>query len=190
MDNTNDPVDISDIVRRVMERLGRQPSGADDSTTSINDSVITASTIEQLTGNPSTICIPAKAVVTPAARDELHRRGIHLQTNTPRDLPATHDPIIDHTDARRGDAVRDQVARRGVAFGRARILLSDCPAADVYRLCSQEREVAVMITGVDDIDRFAAELSPTCWVLDMQRMNVPAAVNAIARISKTEDNNP
>jgi hypothetical protein len=39
-----------------------------------------------------------------------------------------------------------------------------------------------MIAMATDIQRFADELAPTIWVLDMKRLNISAATNVVARI--------
>jgi hypothetical protein len=49
-------------------------------------------------------------------------------------------------------------------------------------------EVAVMISLLDDVARFAHECRPTCWVLDMKRLNLSAAANVAARIAKLGSN--
>jgi len=42
-----------------------------------------------------------------------------------------------------------------------------------------------MIGSFNDIQRFSAEIAPTVWVLDMQRLTLSAAVNAVTQIIKT-----
>ncbi len=101
------------------------------------------------------------------------------------DLPASQQPnharleIIDTANPQRADAVRTQLARRGVGVGWAKILLSDTPAWEVCQQCTDNGESAVMINSVTDVQRFADELTPTVWVLDMKRLNITAAVKAI-----------
>jgi hypothetical protein len=41
-----------------------------------------------------------------------------------------------------------------------------------------------MIATATDIQRFADELAPSVWVLDMKRMNIAAATNAVAQITQ------
>ena len=152
----------------------------------IKDKVVTAQVIEQLPGNPSQAFLLPNAVITPAARDSARQRGITLQRTV--DLPADQQPsqdqlhITDFEQPARADAVRQQLARRGYTEGSAKIVLSDTPAREVYFQCAKQNEVAVMIASVTDVQRFGQEISPTLWVLDMQRLNFSAAINAAVQI--------
>ena len=77
-----------------------------------------------------------------------------------------------------------QLSRRGIAVCGARIILSDTPAKDLYHQCSRNGEVAVMVGSIEEVRRFASELEATVWVLDMKRLNLTAAVNVAAQISR------
>ena len=77
-----------------------------------------------------------------------------------------------------------QLRRRGIPLPTTRIILSETPARDVYQQCSRHGQRGVMVISIADVDRFAAELSPTAWVLDMTRLNLVAATN-IRRKNRT-----
>lgn len=182
-----DPAMVAAITREVIARL-QAASKTNDSAASISDRIITVNTIEQLPGSPTQVFIAPGAIVTPAAGDEARRRGIHLQRTiaVPRDQQPSDArlEITDSANPQRASAVREQLDRRGESISSARIVLSDTPAHDVYQRCAERGEIAVMIQSISDVERFADELSPAVWVLDMQRMNIPAAVNTIARIAQ------
>ncbi len=42
-----------------------------------------------------------------------------------------------------------------------------------------------MVGSIEEVQRFASELEATVWVLDMKRLNLTAAVNVAAQISRT-----
>jgi len=181
-----DPAWIAAIAREVIARLKATPRTG-TMAASIDDRIITANTLEKIT-SATQIFIAPEAVVTPSARDEARRRGITIN-RTVEVLPDQQPnhaklEITDTASPERADAVRKQLARRGDALGAAKIVLSDTPARDVHQQCTADGEVAVMISSVTDVRRFAVELSPTVWVLDMERLNIPAAVNAIAQITQ------
>jgi hypothetical protein len=184
-----DPAWIAEIAREVLARL-QSATRTDQTAASLDDRVITAASIERLPGTPSELFIAAGAVVTPAAQDEARRRGIAINRSAP--LPQSQQPrpaklqLSDASEPQRAEAVRNQLAVRGRPLPSARILLSDTPARDVYQHCTAGGEVAVMITSLNDVQRFAAELTPTLWVLDMKRLNIPAAANVVAKIASTE----
>ena len=196
MTSTIDPAYIAVIVRQVIARLGQSPSTATGNTqtnhtaASVGDKIVTATTIEQLTGTPNQLFISAKAIVTPAAKDAARERSLTITRSVelpPDQVPnqatqPTSTPVSDSTEPMRATAVSNQLARRGITTASQQIVLSDTPAADVYRICSEGSERAVMIGSVSDVDRFASELRPTVWVLDMKRLNLTAAVNAAAKI--------
>ena len=92
--------------------------------------------------------------------------------------------ITDHENPSRALTIANQLHRRGITELAATIVLSQTPALDVHHYCGRKNERAVMITALADVDRFRRELEPTVWVLDMERLNLVAAVNVIARISQ------
>lgn len=201
-----DPAWVAAIARKVIARL--KSGSASDSTTSvaktttnaanpttsqtnqtaasIDDRVITAATIERLSGTPTQIFITPEAIVTPAARDQARQSGITITQTV--NLPATQKPkhvrieILDAAQPERAEAVHTQLARRGIVVGTARVMLSDTPGLDVYRQCTTRNERAVLIASMTDVQRFADEMSPTIWVLDMQRLNITEATNVVAQI--------
>jgi hypothetical protein len=198
---TIDATMLDRIVREVLQRLQHRPAEAaasDSSPCAVHrDAVITATTVAELEGNPTTLYVAPKAVITPAARDAARAKNLEIvRTSTgrtgPEDTPS-HAPeaksltsawVIDPTQPQRGEAVASQLDRRGIRpRGAARILLSDQPAKDVYDQSTSQGQRAAMVSRLGDVDRFAKELSPTLWVLDMARMNLTAATNVAARIA-------
>lgn len=182
-----DPAWVAAIAREVIARL-RSTSKTSQSAASIDDRVITAGTIEQLSGTPTQLFIAPGAIVTPAARDEARQRGIAINhtVNLPADQQPNHGrlEIIDSATPERARAVRTQLARRGINHGRARVVLSDTPGREVHGQCATHRERAVMVATATDVQRFADELAPTVWVLDMKRLNITAATNVVAQITQ------
>lgn len=196
-----DPDRIAAIVREVVARLtSATATNQTANAVSIGDRLITTETIGQIEGTPDEIVIAARAVVTPAACDEARQRGITIDRslgNSPQPInrpTANGNPtqnnnqaaiqIVDRSDPDRAASIARQIARRGITKTGTVIVLSQQPARDVHHYCTAQSERAVMITGINEIDRFAAELDPTVWVLDMERINFVVAVNIIARIAK------
>ena len=176
--NTIDSALVAQLVGEVVARLKQQD------TTSSNDRVISLETIQ--THQATQLTVASTAVVTPAARDEARRRGITIQRfdeAAKRNNPSKPHDIIDTDQPKRAETVRDQLQRRGISLGTATIVLSDAPAAEVHRqILSGKR--ATMVAAIADVPRFTAELDPQVWVLDMQRLNIPAAVNTVAKIAQ------
>ena len=139
------------------------------------------------------------AVITPAAHDEASRRGITIErslsapTNKQQsrsgngeyiaNIADTTAKIIDRTNPDRAIAVGQQLNRRGIELGLATVILSETPASDLYEQIAGGNRAA-MVTQVGDVQRFGNELNPSVWVLDMKRLNIPAAVNTVAMIAK------
>lgn len=186
-DQQIDPAIVAAIAREVIARLG-STSKTNQTAASIDDRVITAGTIEQISGHPTQLFVMPGAIVTPAARDEARRRGIAIHHTV--NLPTDQHPdqrrleIIDSKQPDRAQAVRTQLAKRGIGDGSATVLLSDTPARDVHEQCAARHERAVMIANAMDVSRFAEELDPTVWVLDMKRLNLSAATNLVAQITR------
>ena len=176
--NTVDSALVAALVREVIARLQQQ-----DTTTS-NDRVISLETIQA--HQTTQLAIAPSAVVTPAASDEARRRGITIQRI---DQPATRTnqsttySVIDADNPKRAETVHDQLQRRGASPNSATVVLSDTPAAEVHRQMLAGKR-ATMVAAVADVPRFAAELDPQVWVLDMKRLNIPAAVNTVAKIAQ------
>ncbi len=174
-------------------------SAIDSTTTTIADHVVCVATIESLGARCREIVVTAKAIVTPAAHDEAKLRGITINRCTDSSRRPTtptssgvsseasgvgNEWIVDREKPERAAAMRDQLSRRGVTSIGSTIVLSETPAKDVFRYCNTHAQRAVMLSSINDIDRFAIELQPTVWVLDMQRMNFMAAVNAASQIAQ------
>jgi hypothetical protein len=188
---TIDPVRIAAIVREVIARI-KQTNLTTNEPDSLPDKVITVATIEALTGSPNEIHVDAKAIVTPAARDEAKLRGITIsrsdkpvnRQNIETERPTNQNEIVDVAKPERAASMVAQLSRRGISVLGCRIVLSETPAADVFRFCNSENERAVMLSNLSDVQRFASELQPTVWVFDMKRMNLMTAVNAAVQISQ------
>ena len=199
--NANESINIAEIVRQVLARLD---SAADTNhstqiansitqkqTTSaaLTEKIITSRTIQELSNQTSQIFVSPTAIITPSARDDARSRNIEIQCTV--QLPEGQQPdqqkieIIDHAQPERAQAVKQQLAFRGITHGTGKIVLTETPAKEVHFQCARNNEVAVMIGSFDDIQRFSDEITPTVWVLDMQRLTFSAVVNAVAQISKT-----
>ncbi len=197
-----DPAWIAAIAREVIARLKSKGESTSATAASLRDKVITVETLRAVADTTVQLFIPPGAIVTPAASDEAKERGITINRSV--DLPPAQQPdlqqpdlqqpkpqqqnqqrleIIDSQQPTRADAIRSQLKRRGVIGSGGRIVLSDSPAHDVHERCTSG-ERAVMVTTVADVRRFAGELDPNTWVLDMQRLNFSAAVNAAVQITQ------
>ncbi len=180
---------IREIVRQVIARLRANDMTHATGTIRITQRVVTAQTIEQIKESVRSVAIRSDAVVTPAAKDAARQRGITLQRCTQRINKKNYgehqqpNHLIDTDDPNRREIVESQLRRRGVVEMHTRIVLTDSPAATVIREVNGG-EVAVMVSSLDEVDRFAAECNPTSWVLDMKRLNLPGAVNVAALITK------
>lgn len=200
-----DPALLRRIVREVIARLSNNnpPSHSTSTNTtavSICDRIVSAATIDNISGKPSQIFVSRNAVITPAARDAANERSITINRSV--EIPATQRPIqqsaeitasntsstelpeiIDTANPSRVEAFQAQLARRGMTgSGGATLVLSDTPAKDVHHFCAEQGRRATMIATITDVDRFANELNPDVWVLDMTRMNLVTATNTAARI--------
>jgi hypothetical protein len=197
---TIDSRTLTEVTREVMARLqemagsrptpeaAAQSSKTNRTAASLADRVITADTVARLPQGTAELFIAATAVVTPSARDEAAARGIAINYGV--DAPVQNQPlpasanIIDASEPARAEAVNAQLAKRVINPGDVKIVLSDTPARELYRQCVELGEVAVMVGSLQEVSRFARELEATSWVLDMQRLNLSAAVNVIAQISR------
>ena len=192
-----DPAFLAEIVRRVIARL--QPTHPNSTTTktaataaSISDRVVTADSIKGLTGTPLQVFVAPASVVTPAARDEAKQRGIAIvktievsAAQRPKSASqTTEQEIIDSGQPERAAAVSAQLARRGITRIGSQIVLSDTPAAELYRCISADSSRAAMVACISEVDRFQRELQPEVWVFDMGRMNLITTVNVAARIAQ------
>ena len=192
--NPTASVDISEIVRQVLARLDSRTETAQTTprqatSAALTEKIITSRTIQQLGQKTAQIFISPTAIVTPAARDDARSRKIEIQRTV--QLPDGQQPeqqkidIIDYAQPERAEAVGKQLALRGITTGTGKIVLTETPAKEVHFQCARNNEVAVMIGSYSDIRRFSDEITPTVWVLDMQRLTFSAVVNAVAQISRT-----
>ena len=204
--NANESINIAEIVRQVLARLDStaetkhstqvtktqvKNSTTQKQTTSaaLTEKIITSRTIQELSKQTSQIFVSPTAIITPSARDDARSRNIEIQRTV--QLPEGQQPdqqkieIIDYAQPERAHAVKQQLAFRGITNGNGKIVLTETPAKEVHFQCARNNEVAVMIGSFNDIQRFSDEITPTVWVLDMQRLTFSAVVNAVAQISKT-----
>lgn len=197
----NDSAKIAEIVRQVIARLEVSPeqkslkhkpvpqTPSRPTSAAVTEKVITSRTIQDLNRLTAQIFVSPTAIITPSARDDARSRKIQIQRTV--QLPDGQQPdqqtieIIDYVQPERAQAVNQQLAMRGITTGAAKIVLTETPAKEVHFQCSRNNEVAVMIGSFNDIQRFSAEIAPTVWVLDMQRLTLSAAVNAVTQIIKT-----
>jgi hypothetical protein len=202
--NKIDPAWIATVVREVIAQINQHNSPtnleANIKTNPLPEKVVSVATIDSLPGSPSEIVIAAKAVVTPAAHDEARLRGItirrsdaqtQIQTEIPNPGPEQStqqrtqpNEILDVSKPERAASMLAQLARRGITTIGCKIVLSETPAIDVFRLCHNEKQRAVLLCNISDVQRFASELPVDVWVLDMKRMNLMTAVNAAVQISQ------
>lgn len=181
---------IAAIAREVIVRLKAsnltQPTNS-TAAVSIAEKVITTDSLRSVAATTTQLFISKDAIVTPAAKDEAKERGITLNRSVA--LPQGHETneqkleITDSQQLDRADAIKNQLKRRGLKDLGGRIVLSDTPSRDVAECCGDGQR-AVMVTSVADVRRFADELNPSTWVLDMKRMNLVTATNAVAQIAQ------
>ena len=177
---------IAAIAREVVRRLrDNHPSESPAPAATVFEKLITIETLGRY-AESGEIHATARAIVTPAAREEAARRGIRIRHSgehhwkpvppTPTPTPPTATPPA--------GALEVQLARRGVAIPcGTEVVWTAEPASEVFRRCSRG-ERAVMISSLADVDRFACEFSPNVWVLDQLKLNLVAATNAAARIAR------
>ena len=105
MNNTIDPAYIAMVVRKVIARLKNQTNATipnqshptfktqtNSTAASTSEKVITAASIDQLTGSPKELFVDAKAIVTPAAKDAAKERGIQISRSV--ELPTEQLSLI------------------------------------------------------------------------------------------------
>lgn len=199
--NASDSVNIAEIVRQVLARLNShteregKPETADPAkqqqktSSALTAKIITSRTIEALSAQTAQVFISPTAIITPSARDDARSRNIEIHRTV--QIPDNQQPdqqkieIIDYEQPERAKAVKQQLAWRGITAGTGKIILTETPAREVHFQCARNNEVAVMIGSFNEVRRFSDEITPTVWVLDMQRLTFSAAVNTVAQISKT-----
>lgn len=203
--STGAAIDIESIVRRVLSELkvmGNQDAAAKPTgTLVIAKRVIALTDVEEIATTVKQIELPSRAVVTPAARDELRHRGITItKTNTDQTAIATPTttPAVEpgtraidlQTDgdvsATMLSSVKKQLTLRGIRLcnrASVTVILSSRPATTAHHSCGGDRCV-VSINRLDDVRRFLAELSPNVFVLDVVHLHLVAITGAITTIAK------
>ncbi|MEO9932210.1 hypothetical protein [Rhodopirellula bahusiensis] len=201
---TPNNVDITSIVEQVLRRLRDQtdtsvspskPTPNDETVHVLNDKVISVDVIQGIPAGVTQVQVSG-GIVTPAARDEMRARGITLAGSKSTPAAATKTAsnsgkrfIQLHTDTS-SKSIRDALARqlslRGVDHcprAHRSVIVTNRPAATLFdRIQLGSR--AVLITRLEDIPRFASEMDADTFVLDMQRFNLVALVNAANTIAQ------
>ena len=192
-DASIDPVWIAKIVREVIERVKQNQMETDGQTACPLSGVISVATVKEAAADgKKELQVATKAIVTPAARDEAKLLGITItrsaKNETKRTEKTNQTPsemaVTDNENPERAAAISQQLARRGIrASASVKVVLSDAPSKEVYRICSAGRRAAT-VSSIATVDRIEKELAPQVWVLDMNALNFVAAVNVAARILK------
>ncbi|MCO8124709.1 hypothetical protein NHH03_23420 [Stieleria sp. TO1_6] len=180
---------VAQVAREVIRRLRESQATACESSgeNPSGEKLITLATLSGYADDRQVTLAPG-GVVTPAAREEAARRRITFSTSP--GVPAITASASSAAIASPQSILTEQLARRGVSIPAAtEIIWTDQPAAEVYARCSIGRR-AVLISAIGDVDRFATELSPDVWILDQQKLNLVAAVNAAARIARLANHSP
>ena len=208
--NTNlpDRLAIEKIVRQVLARLKGSESNSDQLTPKVGsrrtipaessktsrtasylaDRLITADKISRLPKHILVTLICNDAVITPSALDEAKTRGIEINRvqRTEQLNPAVQECIewiVDEEQPDRGNAVANQLKKRGINTPMCRVILSDTPAKELEQQIRVRGEVAAVVGSIEEAKRFSLELNVTTWVFDMQRLNLIAAVNVASVIA-------
>ena len=200
-------IDIEAIVRRVLMQLRPETASGDASaqsepavptSLSFDAGVCSLEDINTIDASIKHLQLSSRTVVTPAARDELRRRGIvteksaatsHSGRHRSKPQPGTRainlqcdGEVAEHLFA----AVKKQVRTRGVRLcdrASVEVILSSRPATTAHQRTGPDRCV-VAINRVDDVSRFIAELSPNTFVLDIAHLHLVAIATTIASIAK------
>ncbi|EMI55412.1 hypothetical protein [Rhodopirellula sallentina] len=214
--NADTAIDIESIVRRVMQELNAiakpavssaavppqsKPSNSGPAGSQVLDCrLVTLSEINAISSSVKQITLPAGAVVTPAARDELRHRGISLTTcesnesaqssvRSTSNAPGTRAVRL-QSDGDVNDvliaSLKKQLSIRGVRLcneAGVSVTLSSRPATTAHHACGTDRCV-VSINRLDDVSRFLRELSPNVFVLDVLHLHLIALADAITTIAK------
>lgn len=227
---TIDPRLIQRVVREVVLRLRQQPSGTGgapqahsdtspakpdaDGPLRIDQRLITVETLNVLPSGCRGVVVPARAVITPAAKDEAKQRGVQIQcvdrerqdptaerTSGSAGQSSSRVRIADADDAARGQGLAAQLLSRGRAVrsgtvdealaevagspNQVAVILSNEPAAIVCRACRSERVRAAAIDSHQQLERVSIALRPNVWVLDMQRISIPQAAALADRCARS-----
>ena len=186
------PAQIRAIVDEVIRRIRDEDAEDRVPQHAVLDRIVTVQSIESIESGAEVV-IPTNAIVTAAAQDfardrgiRLHRDSIRIPSGNPESMSdEIESRVTDTDDPNRAALVVSQLRRRDVTRLIGRIVLSEMPASAVIQEIKQG-ESAVMINRLDQIERFKRECDPSTWVLDLKQLNLSAAINVIARISKLE----
>lgn len=192
-------IDIESIVRKVMRELELgSTSDSAEGVFEFTQRVITLEDLKAIPTSTKTIRVGARALLTPAVRDELKILGISTSkteslANKPsaevraklpfRRVNLQHDETVD---AALVDAVEKQIISRGIRLcdqAGVTAILSNRPATLVYQSIAANTS-AVAINRIDDIVRFKNELRPTVFVLDVHHLHTVALVDAVVSIAR------
>ncbi|WP_404310473.1 hypothetical protein [Neorhodopirellula lusitana] len=203
-------IDLESIVRSVLQRLQGTPVVSTSNSPnchSLNQRMITLEDLEGLPASTTQLQLPEKCVVTPAVKDELKQRKISFvrgaiqSTGYTPAIPSNAQPkpkspfrrvrLIhdDSVDTGLHAAVKRQLISRNVRIcdeAGVTAMLSNRPSIAVYESISASTS-AVLISRVDDVQRFKNELRPTVFVLDIQHLPLIALINSIVAIVKRSD---
>ncbi len=164
----------------------------------LSEKLVTVETLKQkLTESTTTLCVPAKAVVTPAVKDELKQRGIELRkVDAANDCRQDNSPVvIDATKISASAAWKsvqrvEQIGSLQQAVGRAVnvakteqmvVVLSDQPEVAVAAANRQSGVRAMVACGSHDWQSAAKTLGANlivCQPSQWQDSEVPRFLSA------------
>ncbi len=218
-ESTIDPQLIERLTVAVIQRLRadrtekdndpRRLLVADTQTTiteavTLNQRVIAVADIERLEAESKLLLAAPGAVVTPAALDEIRRRGLRMQRTEQGDLAGlpSSQPyaaatqavvcIADSDQPLRATAWQRQLSLRGLQTdiiameeiqrrlqadaGQQAIIFSHLPAVLVCRFCRCAEIRAASVTSVSEVSRIQGAMQPNLWVLDTERLSFTNAI--------------
>ena len=173
----------------------------------IDQNVLTLEDLKNISVTKTQILVSSRCVVTPAVKDELRNRGIEVvrvpspstsstDVNSPaksnataqrkspfRRIRLTHDASVEKN---LYGSVEKQLVTRGIRLcdeSSIGVVLSSRPAVAVYESIAANTS-AVLISRIEDISRFRAELRPSVFVLDVQHLSLLALVNSAITIAQ------
>lgn len=186
-------IDIESIVRLVLDRMEIPVS-------LLGEKVVTAATVAQLDTRTRQVRLLPNAILTPSAKDELRGRGIVVhrapasvvnRDATPPPIPARLVVSEDTASSKpMASVVVSQLLRRGITATLDSNVsptgvtchLSDKPAAGLMRFIGAGH-ATVLISRLEDVERFADEAQPRIFMIDLGHMNLASVVNAAVRVA-------
>lgn len=170
----------------------------------LNQRVIAVADIERLEAGAKILLAAPGVVITPAALDEIRRRGLRMQRTEQGDLaglPSSQQPaaatqvvvcIADSDQPTRATAWQRQLSLRGLQTdiiameeiqrrlqadaGQQAIIFSRLPAVLVCRFCRCAEIRAASITAASEVSRIQGAMRPNLWVLDTERLSFTNAI--------------